>query len=217
MTRIVATILMAGLLAACVRTNVTSFTDPAYRDRNLSGSTVLVWAADNLTLEERMTVEEAAVQALAGKGLTVSRGLELFPPTREFTPEDRVSVVGEKGFDFVLTLDLLDLGSSTAYVPPVYYPGTASGKVTTYGNTSTFTIKESPGYTTGGYTVQKPTASFFATLFESQTAADETVTLQQVWTADLTTGGGVQHSYTDLAKAAMLQAVARLSEDGLLP
>jgi hypothetical protein len=197
----------AALLLACVaRTNVTSFVDPAYRETHTFLS-VAVFAL-GVGLEERQTIEGTVAQRFAEHGIRALRGIDLVPPTRQVTEEEWSRAVVASAADTLLLIAKVGQDVSHVYVPPTYYPGTTSGTAQTFGNTTSFNFTQSPGYTTGGYTISKPLATYTAVLLNVQDG-------QPVWKADAHSRGNAFANYNDLGRSLADETVKKLIADQL--
>lgn len=185
---------------------MTSFVDPAYR-QDQSFSSVAVFAP-GARLDERTAIETAAADAFASHQVRAVRGIDLIPPTREMTEEEWANQVIGSGVDTVLFIAKGEHGISQAYVPQTYYPGATTGTAQTLGGTTVYNFNQSPGFTTGGFTVSKPHAAYRAILIDVRNG-------QQIWAADAASRGNAFAKFTDLDQAVAEKAVEQLVADRL--
>lgn len=197
---------LVGLLAGCARTELASYVDPAYQGRPKFTSAVVF--APNIPLKERSRIEDVAVEALAERGVAASRGMDVIPPTRQMTNEQVADAIIARGFEAVLIIFPTGKGTTETYVPPTYHPGTTTGSATTLGNTTYFNFQQSPGYTTGGFNVSKPVASYRASLIDVRSGA-------VIWTADASSRGSAFDDYVTLGASMARESVSSLVADGL--
>ncbi len=208
MYRLAVFFLAAALLAGCVpRTEMTSFVDPAFRGAGPSFSSVVVFAA-GIGLEERQIIEDSVVEAFAVHKVRALRGVDVIPPTRDYTDAEWAGQVLAAGVEAVLFIGVGGKDVTETYVPPTYYPGSTYGTATTYGNTTYVDIYQSPGYTVGGYSISKPFAAYAASVIS---VADGL----KAWQADAKAGGNAFHSFNDLSEQVARDTVEQLVADGL--
>jgi hypothetical protein len=194
------------LLACVARTSVTSFVDPAYRDTQ-TFSSVAVFAL-GVGLEERQIIEGTVAQRLADHGVRAVRGIDLVPPTRQVTEEEWSHEILASGADTLLLIAKVGQDVTHVYVPPTYHPGTISGTAQTFGNTTSMHLTQSPGYTTGGYTLSKPLATYTAVLLNVESG-------QAMWKADANSRGNVFADYNDLDRSLAEETAQKLIADHL--
>jgi len=194
------------LIGCAPRTDMTSFVDPAYRSgRNFSS--VVVFAV-GVGLEEKQIVETAVVEQFSAYKVRAFRGIDVIPPTREVTNQQWADKIVSSGVDTVLIISAGGKDVTETYVPPTYFPGTTTGTAQTFGNTTYLNVYQSPGYTTGGYTISKPFAVYSATLIDVASG-------QTVWKADATSRGNAFATYNDLGLSVANETVAKLIADSL--
>ena len=199
------------LLAACVRTTSTSFTDPLYVGQGPLAPKQILVVADGMGMDEAQSAEGAMARTLSAElGMAVREGWTLFPPTRSYTPEQKADIVEQQGIDGVLVLVEGDRKIVSSYVPPTYGPTQVYGTATTFGNT-TYVDATATTYQYGGYTLKKPRSVYQATY------VDWTGPVSKVaWTATLKSRGSAIRNFSDLAEDAGVSAARKLIEDGLL-
>ena len=198
-------VIVGLLLVGCTRTHVTSFTDPQYQGSSF-GSVIIL--GDNMSLDERETVENTARKLFRAKGITSLRALDTILPTRTYSEDEYSRAIRATGVQTILVIALTGKDTSESYIPPTYIPGSTYGTVTTLGKTAYVNIHQNPGYTVGGYSVSKPHAAYAIALYDVNTDA-------MIWKADARSAGGAAAKWKKLAKAVTLKAVKKLLRDGL--
>lgn len=104
------TALLAQSAFAFRSTNVESFTDPDYKDFRPKKVVVMVRNAPN---EVRSEVEERLIDKLSDFGVVALKERDLFPPTRDWTPEARSEILKKNGVDSSL---IVVMGASSASI-----------------------------------------------------------------------------------------------------
>lgn len=191
---------------ACVRSDISSYTDPAFRQSSAVSSMVVF--GFGMSLEERGVVESAAVARLEAAGLRGIRGIDIAPPTRQLDDAQLVRAILNTGADSVLVIEPTGKGTTSTYVPPTYHPGSVYGTATTTGNFTTLNLYQTPGYTSGGYSISKPHASYAAVLFEADTGA-------QLWQASIQSRGSAFDDYRSVAEGMAGDVIDELTGSGL--
>ena len=207
MKRFVGVAIAAMLLSGCVRTTMTSFVDPAQRGAP-KYQTIAVMGV-GLSLQERDAFEKAGVASLAKVNVKAISGLEILPPTRNWTTQDIANVFQKNGVQAVLYVEDSSKGTEHSYVPPTYTPGQTYVTTQNYGYFSTFQVNQTPSTYTPGYTISKPRASYKVNLMNAQNGA-------MVWAAEAESRGAAADNYSDMSKALAEKAVTKLKEDGLI-
>lgn len=201
-------IIGALVLAGCVQTDVSSFSDPANQP-NLSFKSILVVGA-GMTLDERQLAEKTLTKKLLERGVTPISGMKWLPPTRDYSAQEEAEQIAKSGAEALLILALGDKDTVEVYIPPTYHPGTTTSRVSVIGNTAYVTSTTSPGYTTGGGTVSKPRSTYKAALYDLTTG-------NKVWVADLSSRGAAVVKFSALTISASNSTIEKLVEDGLIP
>ena len=197
-------LILTGCMAS---TKLTGITDPSYR-QNFTAKTILVSGA-GMTLEEKKALEETYLQAFQNYDVNLLRGLDVFPPTRDFSNADMIKMAKNSGADTILLVDASARDISESYVPPTYHPGTTTSYVTGYGQYAQVHTNSTPGYTTGGYSTSSPLMAVTVTLFDTKKR-------RTVWTADGSSIGNKFSSFTDLINSVARSSVTELSNEGLI-
>lgn len=207
MRQIAFALMLAGLLAGCVRTQMSTYRDPNYSSGYRLGK-VLVVAAE-LPLAERQSVESRFVEELGKVRIQAVRGMDLLPITRHHTTEQIQEVLASNSIDSVLMMVGYTKSTDTSYVPPTYHSGQTSGTVSYVGNTAYLQTYTSPGYTTGGYSVRKPRFSYKINLHDTQTGGI-------VWTASAEAQGNAFTNPEDFGKSSAAATITKFVEEGLV-
>lgn len=104
----------AILFASCATTETTTFTDPAFRGKQFSKICVL---ADISDLKYKQKLEKELASNLAKKGVMVSTGSMLFPPTRQWSEEQMQEVLEKEGIEGYLLVAWKDKQVQETYKP----------------------------------------------------------------------------------------------------
>lgn len=196
------------ILTACnATTRLSGVVDPNYQGNFQAQKMVVV--GFGLPIDEQKVLENTLVESLNKYDVTVLRGLEVFPPTRDYTDKDTYKIARGKGADTILVISADGRDVSETYIPPTYHPGTSTSYVSGYGNFATVNTHTTPGYTSGGYSVSKPGMN--VTVYLKNTKNRETI-----WTADGFSGGNAYASFSDLSISVAKQAVTELANAGLI-
>lgn len=201
-------VLLLVVCAACVRTKLTTYRDPAYASGYRLGK-VLV-AAQGLPLAERSAVESSFVIQFQTANVIAVRSLDLIPPTRQFTPEAVQSIIESNAINSVLLMTDYAKGTDTAYVPQTHVPGQSTSTVTFYGNMAYVNTQTTPGYTYGGFNVRKPRYSYSLNLFDTANG-------RVVWTASGDARGSAASGVEDFGHSTAASTLTKMIEEGLLP
>ena len=194
------------LLPGCVATTkVASYTDPGYVTANKFHHVIVMCGV--ATLAERQQAESIAVAELAKIGVRGTRAIDILPPTRNLSSEEVAEATSKVGADSVLIMRLGDRDVAHTYVPPTYHPGKTTSTVNFYGSQAYVTTYQSPGYTTGGYNIKKPRATYSAELYELKSGA-------MVWRGEGSSRGNAFASFEDLTLSAAREFVKTLRADG---
>lgn len=200
-------LLVVLIVTGCTaRTEVSSFTDPEFRGQPRLGSVAVY--ANGLPLDERQAVENKLAEGLSKRGVRVIRGIDLTPPTRQLSDEEWASAVIASGVQSVLFVTAVDKGVSSTYVPKTYHPGTTTATVNQFGNTAIVNVQQSPGYTTGGYTVKKPNAQYSGSLIHVSSG-------RQIWQSSASSRGNAFANFRDLGESMASTTIEKLIKDGL--
>lgn len=190
---------LALLLPACARTSMTSIPAPELRGRAFRN--ILVAAAiGDLGLRQDMEVRLASRTAPAQVRFVPSH--QVLYPGRTYSPDETASILRQNQIDAVLVITPGDAGATSAYVPPTYSSGCTMWSPQS-GCTRVTTT------TTGGYTLNRPWASFTAQLYDANSGA-------VVWVATATTGGNAYASAHTLVRSMADKTVAQLARDRVI-
>ncbi len=195
-------------LSACVTTKTTGYVDPAYSSGVFQIKKVVV-RANGGGLEETDLAETGIVQKLSDLGVEAIRYIDIVPPTRTYSVEEALKIVDDTGADSLLIVSIEDVSTKKSYVPPTYHAGTTHSTINAIGNTAYVNTYSSPGYTTGGYTVSKPTMATSSVLVDMSNG-------NNIWKADGYSGGNSISSYADLLVSAGKSAITDLQSKGLI-
>lgn len=195
------------LILCCASTKMTSFVDPSYSDVTYKHLLIIYPSVD---LDEKHTAENIYRDKFAKQGISIDIGIELLPPTREFSIDELDSIFSDHQIDGVLIVSFEDAWTKESYIPKSQSSST-KGSASVIGN-SIFYKGKTKTTTYGGYTVSKPRVQFTTTLYDTKT-------YDIAWKASSTTKGNAKASYktlinslaettiTDLLKYQMLVPV----------
>ena len=194
------------LLGGCVTTKLVSYRDPSFATGYNMGK--MVFVASELPLEERSFVETKFVEQFTKIGINGIRGMDLFPPTRSFTDDQKAKILQNNNIDSVLMIVGYSKTTDKTYVPQQYHAGTTTGTISYVGNTAYLTT-QNHGYTTGGYTIKKPIFTYTLNLHEVRTG-------KIVWTASATAKGNAYANAEEFGHSTAATTITKMTQEGLL-
>lgn len=206
--RIFCILLLSIVLSSCVKSSMTSFIDPSHRGQKIDSVAVF---GNILSLEQRQSFEQAAVDGLASRNIRAYRGIDVAPPTRQMGQEEMISALKKYGINYVVVATDYGQDASQIYIPQQHHGASVTSNVTGYGNYATVNSYYNPGFTSGGYNIEKKKNAINLTMYKVDTA-------EQIWQASgeaKTTSVFLDSS--DLAKSLANQMVSKLTADGLIP
>jgi len=121
------TILLFLLLSGCATTNITGFTDPSFKNKKYTSYVVVT---PNLNLEYSLLLQKKICSEIEKYKSACTKGLDLFPPTRDLSSEQKAKVIKEKNIQGYLLVFYNGGNSETQQIASLAY-GTAN----VYGNT----------------------------------------------------------------------------------
>jgi hypothetical protein len=181
--------LFALVATSCVRTKITSFKDPDYAGRMFSRPAVV---ADIGDLRQRQTFEASLGAELAKRGVPVWLSTQIIPPTREYSPEQRMQMLTSAGMDSLIVVSVSGEGMVQQYVPPSGTT-TTTGAVQTQGNQAVYEEQTRTTYQ-GGYYVGRPWQHV-------TTRVLDTLNRRVAWVAETRSTGDIQADTDDLIHA----------------
>lgn len=185
-------------LAGCASTQMTSFTDPAFK--GLTFHHFIVVARSN-NLSTRLWLESHLVQTLTSHRIFATASILLFPPTRKFSDEQMRDSLLRHNFDAYIVVDVGESGVESIYLPPTGAT-TKTTQNSTYEWTSTTSI-------VGGGTIEKPWADVRTTMCDASTN-------HVIWIADSFTGGNGYASFNTVIDSYCNKVFERLENAGLV-
>lgn len=108
-----ALMLVSATASAFRSTDVESYTDPDYKGYQPKKVMLVV---ENASQEMRTEIEERLTAEFAKKGIEAIPNRKLFPPTREFSTDDRMKVLAAENVDSAL---VVTIGESASQVMAV--------------------------------------------------------------------------------------------------
>ncbi len=133
-------------LAGCATTSITGFTDPDFKNRRY---TSLVVVTPNLNLEYSSLLQEKVCNAIQKVGNSCRRGLDLFPPTRTFEPDQIISILKDNHIDGYLLLTYGGGSTQSQQIGALTYGSATvfSNTISAYGSsTPVMSFSRSDGY-----------------------------------------------------------------------
>lgn len=145
----------AIIIVSCASTETTTFTDPAFRGKQFTKICVL---ADITDLKYKQKLEKELAKQLSGKGVTITTGSNLFPPTRDWSEEQMQEVLINEKIEGYLLIVWKD-----KQVQETYRPGQAvsetKGEVKKKDGKDVYTERTVTSQTAGS--VEKEFRSYF--------------------------------------------------------
>jgi hypothetical protein len=191
------------LLAACATTHVTRVRDPEYVGRRFMEPAVY---AATRELDVRQLFEDAMVSTLAKAGVRAHSTLELVPPTREYTPEERLGILERAGVDSLIVISG-ESGVDSVYIPVTGSTTTTVGSAQVSGNQVDFRATSDTHYL-GGYYAHHPWARITTEVIDLDAS-------RTAWIGTSTTRGNVLASLDDVRKSYAIAVVKRIEGDRL--
>jgi len=102
-------------LAGCASTNMTSFTDPAFKGLTFHHFLVV---ARSKNLSTRLWLESNLVQTFTSHRIFATESILLLPPTRQFSDEQMRDSLLRHNFDAYIVVDVGETGVESIYIPP---------------------------------------------------------------------------------------------------
>ena len=199
-------------------TKVESFTDPEYRDFRPTKVVIMVRNAPN---EVRSQVEHRLIDKLADYGVTALRERDLFPPTREWTPETRAIVLEQQGIDSSI---IVAMGASSSSIQHIGTQTFAQTNVNATVQATSTSVSPTSVNTHGTVNGTASTSATSYNIFMARSKADfsamliDIKTARTAWYADLTVKAAGTAFVSDKgdAKGAVKGVVEALVDDGHL-
>lgn len=207
---LVATCLAAALFShpagALRSTKVEGHTDPDFIGYQPKKVLVVVVAP---TTEIRLQTEERMLGRMAEYGVQASTERQVFPPTRQWTPEQRVEILSRQGFDS--TLLVVSGANSTTVIPfatQTYGTANTTGQIHSNG---TFNAQTRGASTEYNLVSVRSSAEFSAVLVQNGSG-------KVIWYGDIVTkaGGTLFVGERGDAKASVKGVIEGLEEGGHL-
>ena len=203
-SRLLALISACLFVAACAYTDVSDFTDPAYRASGQSFDSVAVFAF-GFDIGEQQDVENQMAELFSEQGVGAITGTQLAPPTRRMSDVEIVDAITRSGVETVLMISQEASEITESRAPMSYIPGQTSGTVTTFGNTATFNSYQTPGYFVGGGTIDRPNRWYRAALLDARNGA-------VIWQSDASSRGSGTASFSTLNRSVVNQLFDALQD-----
>jgi hypothetical protein len=203
-----ALVLVIAMPTGCARmnasTDLTRVKDPAYA--NLAFRRAAVFA-DAPSLQQRRLIEDAVVFELARAGFAVRPSIEILPPTRDYTPEERVQALLAAKMDGIIVV-AGESGVTSVYVPVTETRTTTTGDVVVQGNTAQYRETARTDHQ-GGYTITKPWAKITTRVIDLRGG-------RVAWLAETDTRGNGFADFDDIRKSYARSLARQMQEDHVL-
>ena len=165
--------LAGGPAAAFRSTKVEGHTDPDFVGYQPKTLMLEVVGADTVM---RQQINERLVKAMSAYGVRVIPERDVFPPTRQWTPEQRIEILNRQGIEGSI---IVAVGSSSAQIVPIarqtYGTATTTGAVQASGAFAANTNAQSTSY---NVLYATSSAEFSAVLVDIKTG-------RVAWTGDI--------------------------------
>lgn len=191
--------LLALAVCACVTTQPATVTSRHAPVAGLASPSIIVVAAPNLPIDERVAAEEAMAIALGERKLRAIRSTEIFPPERDHTAEQVRTGLIKAGAQALLVFNGRPAERNITVAGGRYLPSDTYKSEQAFGPGVVQITRFQPG------TGDRP-YSYDVLLFHSQTP-------QPIWQAEAVIRGGNGISFRDLAAGAARDSVSRLIAD----
>lgn len=204
-------IVLVFILTGCVsiQTKTTGFIDPLYKDSGYQVSKIVL-RIQGATLEETQTAEQKLAKKLSAHYVNVIKFMDIAPPTRAYTQEEKAKLLRASGAGSVFTIYITKKGTSEVYIPPVYVPGTTTSQVSVIGNTAYIDTRNTPGHMLGGHSIWLPTMTCLSTLVDLRN-------WKEIWRAESQSVGRWSSSFSDLLVDIGEDTITDMERKKLLP
>lgn len=203
------TLLCLLILTACGPiTHLNGIVDPNYKGRFQTKKVVI--GGVGMSISEQKELEDTFEKSLVKYNVQILRGLELFPPTRKYSYDEKEKIITNKGADALLIVSVDNRAISQTYIPPTYHPGTSTSTISGFGNFATIKTETTPGYVSGGYNISKPAISVSVSLIHN------TKNKETIWLAKGYSDGNAFASFSNLIVSVAEKTVEKLAKEGLI-
>ncbi len=199
------------ILTACSPKNhltrLNGIVDPNYKGKFQTKKMVI--GGVGMSISEQKELEDTLAKSLFKYNVQILRGLELFPPIRNYSYNEMNKIITNKGVDALLIVSVDNRAISQTYIPPTYYPGTSTSTISELGHFVTVTTRTTPGYVSGGYNINKPSISVSVYLKNAKNK-------ETIWLAKGSSDGNAFASFSDLIVNVAETTVEKLAKEGLI-
>ncbi|MBU0558237.1 MAG: hypothetical protein KJ799_16390 [Bacteroidetes bacterium] len=203
--RISLSILSILYVLGCASTKITSFIDPAYQLANFKNILIIV---NTSNLEDRKNIENTMVKYFLSKGRSATESYKVFPPTRNFTDEEKIEILLKNKIDAFIAISIGEYGVSEYYIPQTSSVTKTTGNVNVYGGSATYNTKSKTSYE-GGYTLRKPWAEIETKMYDVSNG-------QMTWIATSFNGGNAYANKSTVIESYCEATVNKLIEDRMV-
>ncbi|WP_375632701.1 MULTISPECIES: hypothetical protein [unclassified Bartonella] len=189
-------------------THLTGIVDPNYKGRFQTKKVVI--GGVGMSIFEQKELEDTFEKSLVKYNVQILRGLELFPPTRNYSYNEKEKIITNKGADALLIVSVDNRAISQTYIPPTYHPGTSTSTISEVGHFTTIRTVTTPGYVSGGHNISKPGISVSVYLIHN------TKNKETIWLAKGSSNGNAFASFSNLIVSVAETTVEKLAKEGLI-
>lgn len=195
------------LLAGCgsqVATSITGSRTPTDQDPIRFESVAIMTVGSKP--EDTRAIEDAAIERFSKRGVRAVGSFELAPSIQDIASKAWITAVLDAELDAMMYILLENVDLQRYWVPRVYHPGSVTGTVTDDSVGTQITIRQDPGYFTGGYRSVRATGTYILALYDVSGA-------RKVWAGQAIAQGDTKNTMRDLGRSAARKAVDRLFEE----
>jgi len=184
-----------------MQTKVISLKDPSYNNRTFKRILVI---ADFQKIEDMKNLETELVYELTSKGTFAVENHRLLPPIREYSDEERSSMLKKYNFDSYLLINPQGVQTTTVYVPDV-----EKHKVTTTKDSNSVSRETTRTHIQGGEMV-------VPTQFNTQIKFVDMMNGNVVWQSDTETNMNKDSRMSSIIVSISRNVANQLQEDGVI-
>jgi hypothetical protein len=199
-TKLAVFTVLCFLVYGCASTSITSVIDQRSFKHPYSRLLAISTFSD---LSMKAQIEGIIQKDLMYNKISCWAGVQLLPPTREYTPEEINSIIRENNIDGILIIGLTDFWTSQQHIPET---ASTSGRVSIIGNSINYS-QRTTSY--GGFDISKPRLSFESRFYDATTG-------EVVWMSTSTTKGNAFASFSDLAASLSASVLTRLWDNKII-
>lgn len=200
------------MLSACnstkffIKTELSGVVDTKYRG-NFQAKKMIIMTY-GMPINEQKIFEYNLKNLLFKYDIELLEGLEIFPPTRNYSDQDIYQIAKTKDADSILMLNVSRI-LSEKYVPPTYHPAKSISHISGNGIFTTIETYTSPSYMSSGYSISNPVMNLKLDLRNTENK-------EVIWKAEGLSFGGSNVSFSQLVESVAKKIVEELSKENLV-